>query len=93
MKLISLASHQSLITDISDEVLDLADILDIPFHVERTDDHIYVIDNVEKPSLGSFIIRNNNDVLITAEAFNEILLDIASGMTVLEAFNKQGYTF
>ena len=93
MELIRLVSHQALITEISDEILDLANILGIPFEVEREDDHIYIVDKTGDPSLGSFIIRRDTDVLIANETFSEVLLDIKAGMTVLEAFNKQGYTF
>ena len=93
MELIQLANHQALITEISDEILDLANILEIPFEVERVDDHIYMVDKTGDPSLGSFIIRRDSDELVTSETFSEILLDIKSGMTVLEAYNKHGYTF
>ena len=93
MELIQLANHQALITEISDEILDLANILEIPFEVERVDDHIYIVDKTGDPSLGSFIIRRDTDVLIANKTFSEILLDIKAGMTVLEAFNKQGYAF
>lgn len=93
MELIRLANHQALITEISDEILNLANILEIPSEVEREDDHIYIVDKTGDPFLGSFITRRDSDELVTSETFSEILLDIKSGMTVLEAFNKQGYTF
>ena len=93
MELTHLFSHQSLITEISDELLNLASFLEIPADINLEDDHIFIVDKVGALSLGSFIIRRDSDVLITNETFSEILLDIKAGMTVLEAYNKQGYTF
>ena len=34
-----------------------------------------------------------NDVRVTPEVFSKILMDIASGMEIKTAFEKQGYTF
>lgn len=93
MKYIRLTSHQSLITDPSDELLNLASFLEIPTDIDLEDDHIFIIDNVGALSLGSFIIRRDTDVLIANNTFSEILIDIASGMEIKTAFEKQGYTF
>ena len=93
MKLTHLFSHQSLITEISDELLNLASFLEIPADIDLEDDHIFIIDNVGALSLGSFRMRRDSDVLIPNEIYSDLLIDIASGMTVLEAYNKHGYTF
>lgn len=93
MKYTRLTSHQSLITNPSDELLNLASFLEIPTDINLEDDHIFIIDKVGALSLASFIIRRDNDVLISNKAYSEILMDITSGMTVLEAYNKHGYTF
>lgn len=93
MKYTYLTSHQYLITKISDELLNLASFLEIPADIDLEDDHIFIIDKVGALSLGSFFLRHDADVLIPTEVFCEILIDITSGMTVLEAYNKQGYTF
>ena len=93
MELTHLFSHQSLITEISDELLTLASFLEIPADVCLEDDHIYILDKVGVLSLGSFHARRESDVLIPNETYSEILIDITSGMTVLEAYNKHGYTF
>ena len=93
MGLIYLPSHQSLITEPSDELLNLVLFLGIPDDIDLEDDHIFIIDKVEALSLGSFRVRRDNDVLIPNEIYSEILIDITSGMTVLEAYNKHGYTF
>ena len=93
MELTHLSSYQSLITEPSTELLTLASFLEIPADIFLEDDHIYIIDKVEALSLGSFPIRRESDILIPNETYSEILIDITSGMTVLEAYNKHGYTF
>ena len=93
MELTRLLSHQSLITEISDELLNLASFLEIPADIDLEDDHIFIVDKVGALSIGSFIIRRDTDVVISNKAYSDLLLDITSGMTVLEAYNKHGYTF
>ena len=93
MGLIHLLSHQYLITEISDELINLAAFLEIPSDIDLADDHVFIIDKVGTPSLGSFRVRRGSDVLISNKTYSELLIDITSGMTVLEAYNKHGYTF
>ena len=93
MELTHLFSHQSLITETSDELLYLASFLEIPADIDLEDDHIYIVDKVGALSLGSFFMRRDSDILIPNETYSEILIDITSGMTILEAYNKHGYTF
>ena len=93
MELKCLVTHQSLIVEISEELIDFTSFLDIPLDVDMNDDHIYINDAEGSLSLGSFFIRRDSDELVPTHIFYEVLLDIKSGMTVLEAFNKQGYTF
>ena len=93
MELTHLFSHQSLITEISDELLNLASFLEIPADIDLEDDHIFIVDKVGALSIGSFIMRRDTDVVISNKAFSALLLDITSGMTILEAYNKHGYTF
>ena len=93
MELTHLFSHQSLITETSDELLNLASFLEISADSNLEDDHIFIIDKVGALSLGSFPVRRESDVLISNKAYSEILIDITSGMTILEAYNKHGYTF
>lgn len=93
MELIHLFSHQSLITDISDELINLASFLGIPADISLEDDHVFILDKVGALSLGSFFWRRDTDVVISNETYSEILMDITSGMTILEAYNKHGYTF
>ena len=93
MELICLFSHQSLITETSDELINLASFLGIPANIRLEDDHIYILDKVGTLSLDSFFMRRDSDVLIPNETYSDLLIDITSGMTVLEAYNKHGYTF
>ena len=93
MELTYLFSYQYLITETSDELINLASFLGIPADISLEDDHVFIIDKVGALSLGSFPLRRDTDVLISNEAYSEILIDITSGMTVLEAYNKHGYTF
>ena len=93
MELTHLFSHQYLITETSDELINLASFLGIPADIDLEDDHVFIVDKVGALSIGSFFMRRDSDVLIANETYSEILIDITSGMTVLEAYNKQGYTF
>lgn len=93
MELIHLLTCQSLITEISDELVTFAAFLSIPADINRQDDHIFISANEEELSLASFDYRRDSDVLIPTEVFCELLMDIKAGMAILEAYNKQGYTF
>ena len=93
MELVRLTSHQSLITETSAELLTLASFLGIPADINLEEDHVYIEGKVGALSLGSFPVRRDTDVLISNKTYSELLIDITSGMTVLEAYNKQGYTF
>lgn len=88
-----LRTHEALITHISDEVCNLAYLLDIPTNITHTDDHAYIREFNSVLSIESFPIRRESDVMVSSEVFCEILMDIKGGISVLEAFNKQGYTF
>ena len=93
MKLTRLFSHQSLITEVSDELVTFAEFLGIPADIDLEDDHIFIADKVGPLSLGSFHVRRESDILIPNKIYSELLIDITSGMTTLEAYNKHGYTF
>lgn len=43
--------------------------------------------------LTSASMRSKEDVYTTPDVFLNILLDIASGMSAITAFEKQGYTY
>lgn len=93
MELIKLALHESLVTEISGEVADFASFLEIPYSVQSGDDHIYIKEASLPVELTSFHLRRDSDVMVSSKVFCEILMDIIGGLTVLEAYNKQGYTF
>ena len=93
MELIRLALHESLVTEVSGEVTDLATFLDIPYNVQSEDDHIYIKNASLPVELTSFHLRRDSDVMVSSKVFCEILMDIVGGLTVLEAYNKQGYTY
>ena len=88
-----LYTHEALITHISDEVYNLACLLDIPTDIAHTHDHIYIKEFKSILSIESYPVRRGSDVMVSSEVFCEVLMDIKAGMSVLEAFNKQGYTF
>lgn len=93
MELIQLFSHESLITEISGEVADLAAFLEIPDEIQSQDDHIYIKRATPPLEVDSFYTRRDSDVMVSPKVFCEILMDIKGGLTVLEAYNKQGYTY
>ena len=93
MELIKLVLPESLITEVSDEVADFAAFLDIPYDIHSEDDHIYIEEASLPLQLTSFSIRRNSDVEVSTKVFCEILMDIVGGLTILEAYNKQDYTY
>ena len=93
MELIQLSSHEALVTEISGEVADLASILDIPHKIHNDRDHIYIKYDCLPLELTSSYVRRSSDVEVSTKVFCEILMDIKGGLTVLEAYEKQGYTF
>ena len=93
MELKALLTHQSLITEVSEELITLANFLGIPTHISMEDDHVFILGNGGELSIYSFLTRRITDVVIPTELFCEILMDIKSGMTVIDAYNRRGYTF
>ena len=93
MKFIQLHSHESLITEISPEVCDLAYFLGIAVNIHDPADHLFISELYVALKLESYEIRRNSDVAVNSKIFCEILMDITSGMSVIDAYNKQGYTF
>ena len=88
-----LCKSEDLVTHVSDEVYNLACLLDIPTDIAPNDDHIYIRGCTSVLSIESYPVRRASDVMVSSEVFCEILMDIKGGLTVLEAYNKQGYTF
>ena len=85
-----------LIVDIDTSILDLVYILNLPIYaINPNHDHLYLStddeDNLD--SIFSYKSKTDNDVQVSVETFSEILIDIASGMKVRQAFKRQGYTY
>ena len=96
MTLHKLAAPYSIITDINDLVITLANTLNVEaYNIKPTHDHIFIANPYDRRSiyLTSSATRSLDDVWISPDRFCELLQDILSGMSVIEAFNKQGYTF
>ena len=96
MTLHKLATPYSLITDIDDLVITLADILNVKTsYINPTHDHMYIANVYDRHSmyLTSSPIRAPSDVLISPDRFYELLQDILSGMPTIVAYSKQGYIF
>ena len=96
MTLHKLPTAYSLIADIDDLVITLANILNVETClIKPTDDHMYIANVYDRHRmyLVSSPIRTPSDVWISPDRFYEVLQDILSGMTALDAYSKQGYTF
>ena len=88
-------SSTNLIVDIDNKILDLIYILNLCMVVKPHHDHLYLSTDrqggLEK--VFSHESKTANDIRVSVEVFSEILLDIASGMKVKQAFERQGYTY
>lgn len=95
MTLHKLANAYSLITDIDDLVITLANILNVECDIKPTHDHIYIANVYDRHSMyiASSPIRAPSDVWISPDRFYELILDILTGMPATEAYIKQGYIF
>ena len=97
MKLHRLLAPSYLIVDPDSSIVDLAYLLglDVDVDVDLSHDHFYIHANTKHKfqELTSHKSPTLGDVRITPEVFSKILIDIASGMEVKTAFEKQGYTF
>lgn len=93
MELIKLYALHHLIAEVSTEVYDLACFLGIPFNVNDPADHFYTQELETDLCIESSDFRHDSDVPVSSKVFCEILMDIKSGMSGIEAYNKQGYTF
>ena len=95
MKLRSLLAPSYLIVDPDSSIVDLAYLLGLDVDVDLSHDHFHIHSDAKHKfqALTSYKSPTHNDVRVTPEVFSKILIDIASGMEVKTAFEKQGYTF
>lgn len=97
MNLITLYSPGCLTTPMDNSILTLAHLLNVglgnPFNTNVP--YLFLVIDVETQSLiqiSSDHVRES-DVEVSSKIFSEIIMDIASGMPVKTAFEKQGYTY
>ena len=97
MKLITLDSPAYLTTPMDSSILTLAHLLNVelgePFNTNVP--YLFLVIDRETQSLLriSSDYLNASDIEVSSKTFSEIIMDIASGMAVITAFEKQGYTF
>ena len=97
MNLITLASPGYLTTPMDSSILTLAHLLNIelgkPFNTNFP--YLFLVIDRETQSLIqiSYDYSRESDVEVSSKVFSEIIMDIASGMSVKTAFEKQGYTY
>ena len=95
MKLRKLTAPSYLTVDPDNSIVDLAYLLGLDVDVDLSHDHFHIHSDAKAnfQALTSYMCTTLKDVRVTTEVFSEILVDIASGMELKTAFEKQGYTF
>ena len=97
MNLITLSSPEYLTTPMDSSILTLAHLLNIGIDTLFNTNVPYmylVVDEVTHRLIQiSSDYSADADVEVSSKTFSEIIMDIASGMAVITAFEKQGYTF
>ena len=94
MKLHRLLAPSYLTVDPDSYIVDLAYLLGLDVDVDLDDDHFHIHADTKHnfQGLTSYMSPTLGDVRVTPEVFSKILIDIASGMEIKAAFEKQGYT-
>ena len=97
MKLITLGSPGYLTTPMDNSILTLAHLLNVKFDNSFNTNVFYIFLVVDKKTESLVEIASDYamglDVEVSSKVFSEIIMDIASGMSVITAFEKQGYTY
>ena len=96
MSLQLLSTPARLITDVDPVIINLCKQLGIKtFWIDFGHDHMFIAQarKLEWLFLTTASKRRNEDVYTTPDVFLNILLDIASGLSVITAFERQGYTY
>lgn len=97
MNLITLHSPGYLTTSMDSSILTLAHLLNValdnPFNTNVP--YLFLVIDRETHSLIqiSSDYPRDADIEVSSKVFSEIIMDIASGMPVNTAFEKQGYTY
>ena len=97
MNLITLTSPGYLTTPMDSSILTLAHLLNVELdtHFNTNDPYIFLMINQKTESLVEIAsaYSTDADVEVSSKTFSEIIMDIASGMSVITAFERQGYTY
>ena len=97
MNLITLSSPEYLTTPMDNSILTLAHLLNIGIDTLFNTNVPYmylVVDEVTHRLIQiSSDYSADADVEVSSKTFSEIIMDIASGMPVITAFERQGYTY
>ena len=97
MNLITLDSPAYLTTRMDSSILTLAHLLNIgidtPFNTHVPYMYLVVDEVTHRLIQISSDYSADADVEVSSKVFSEIIMDIASGMSVITAFEKQGYTY
>ena len=97
MNLITLDSPGYLTTPMDNSILTLAHLLNVKLdtHFNPRDPYLFLMVDLETQSLIEIAsdYATESDVEVSSKVFSEIIMDIASGMPVITAFERQGYTY
>lgn len=97
MNLITLYSPGHLTTPMDSSILTLAHLLNVNLdtHFNTNDPYIFLTLDQKTESLVEIAsdYARESDVEVSSKVFSEIIMDIASGMAVNTAFERQGYTY
>ena len=97
MNLITLTSPTYLTTRMDNSILTLAHLLNVGIDTPFNTNVPYIFLVVDKETHRLLQISSDYsadaDVEVSSKIFSEIIMDIASGMTVITAFERQGYTY
>ena len=97
MKLITLVSPEYLTTPMDSSILTLAHLLNVEIDTFSNPRNPYIFLVVDQKTESLLEIASDyateSDVEVSSKIFSEIIMDIASGMSVITAFEKQGYTY
>ena len=97
MNLITLYSPGSLTTPMDSSILTLAHLLNVGLDTPSNlrNPYLFLVVDLETQSLIEIAsdYATGSDIEVSSKTFSEIIMDIASGMSVKTAFERQGYTY
>ena len=95
MNLITITSPRYLTTPMDNSILTLAHLLnvgiDTPFNTHVPYMYLLVDEETHRLIQISSDYSADADVEVSSKTFSEIIMDIASGMSAITAFERQGY--